>query len=152
MGSRQDQAPFDRAVRLLAARPRSTAEIRARLDPSGTSPSEVTEAIERLTHLGYLDDRALARSQAEVLLREGRMSARAAILKLGARGIDPRLAEEAVQALGLEDRTLARAALEKRFGPEPIDASEAARAFRFLAQRGFDPELVAELIPRASRD
>jgi regulatory protein len=141
-----DQAPFDRAVRLLAARPRSTAEIQARLEQSGASPSEVGSAIERLVQLGYLDDRALARTQAELLVREGRMSLRAAQTKLTARGIDAPIAEEAVGALQLQDRALAHAALEKRFGPGPLRPADEARAFRFLAQRGFDPELVAELV------
>jgi len=149
MGSPRQQDPFDRAVRLLTARPRSTLEIRERLSQAGASPSDVTAAIERLVRLGYLDDRSLARNEAEVLLRDGRMSLRAAILKLTSRGIDPPTAEEAVQALGLEDRVLARAALERRFGREALPPADAARAFRFLAQRGFDEELVDEIVPRA---
>jgi SOS response regulatory protein OraA/RecX len=136
MGSPRQQAPFDRAVRLLAAR----------LQRAGATADEIAGAVERLARAGYLDDRALAQTQAEALLREGRMAPRAAVQKLTARGIDPQFAEQAVTSLALDERFLARAALEKRYGCTPITASQLPRAARFLASRGFDEAVIAQLV------
>jgi regulatory protein len=146
MASPRPQHPFDRAVRLLAARARTTAEIRDRLERAGATADEIAATLERLSRAGYLDDRALAQTQAEGLLRDGRMSPRAAVLKLTARGIPPELAEQSVAALAPDEPSLARAALAKRFGATPLDPTNSARAARFLSSRGFPEDVIAQLL------
>jgi regulatory protein len=51
----------DYAARFLSYRPRSTAEIRQHLTGKQLEPAAIDSAIERMTDLGYLDDRAFAR-------------------------------------------------------------------------------------------
>jgi regulatory protein len=51
----------DRAVRLLARRPRSVSEVRKNLTRKETPEPVIDSAIARLTQLGYLDDEAFAR-------------------------------------------------------------------------------------------
>ncbi len=84
---------FDRAVRYLAARPRSRAEIRRRLlrpAPQRTPPPEdvIERALDRLERLGYLDDTAFAAYWAEQRERFSPRSARAIHQELRQRGVD----------------------------------------------------------------
>jgi regulatory protein len=135
---------YDRALRLLTARPRSRTTLQARLLDAGHAPAEVEAALARVTELGYLDDRAFARAQAEAL--SARFSPRAVELKLEALGLAPSLAKEAVAALQVDEPALARSILEGRFGPGPYAGKAGARAARFLLARGFEETLVEELV------
>lgn len=51
----------DHAVRFLSYRPRSIEEIRQNLTKRGCDETVITLALERLTHLGYVDDLQFAR-------------------------------------------------------------------------------------------
>lgn len=51
----------DQAVRFLSYRPRSVAEVRRNLEQKDIAETVIEAAIERLIHLGYLDDLAFAR-------------------------------------------------------------------------------------------
>src|SRR5690606_39823515 len=51
---------FDRAVRLLARRPYSAAEIRRSLASHEVAPAVIDEVLARLETLGYVDDYAFA--------------------------------------------------------------------------------------------
>ena len=58
---------FDRAVKLLAAKPRSIAELRQRLlQGRGTNESIVELVIARLREYGYLDDEKYALTYASL--------------------------------------------------------------------------------------
>src|SRR5258708_9053118 len=60
----QEQTLFNRAVKLLAAKPRSLAEMRDRLlkpvGPVGIDPNIVEAVLKRLVEYGYLNDERLA--------------------------------------------------------------------------------------------
>jgi len=135
---------YDRALRLLAARPRSRAKLRELLLDRGHAIGEVDAALARAGELGYLDDRAFARQRAEGLL--GRYAGAAVEAKLVADGVAPDLAREAITSARPDDGRLARALLEQRFGPPPFTGKAAARAARFLAGRGFGEELIERLL------
>ena len=62
---------FQRAVKLLAARPRSIAELRERLLESRyTNKTVVEEVIKRLREYGYLDDENFAFSFASLKVKQ----------------------------------------------------------------------------------
>jgi regulatory protein len=143
MAARETSA-YDRALRLLAARPRSRAKLEARLTEAGHAAPEIEAAIARATELGYLDDRAFARNQAEALL--ARFSPRVVELKLVGLGLPEQLARESVAALQADEPALARSILERRFGQGPFEGKAAARAARFLLGRGFDEALIERLV------
>jgi regulatory protein len=68
---RSRQRTFDRAVKLLAAKPRSVEELRQRLLEKLWTNSEIVDAvIERLKEYGYLDDEQYAREVALSKLRQ----------------------------------------------------------------------------------
>jgi regulatory protein len=141
---RRELSAYDRALRLLTARPRSRAGLAQRLQDAGHAPAEVEAALARVTELGYLDDGAFARSQAEALL--ARFSPQAVEIKLVGLGLSPELAAEAVAALQADEPALARSILERRFGKGPLEGKAAVKAARFLLGRGFDEDLVEKLV------
>lgn len=142
---------------MLAARPRTEAEIRARLARDGLA-EEASGVVEWLGRLGYLDDAAYARARAASLLRGGRTGPRLAERRLVAAGVAPALARQAVAegmdaegvggARPLDEAARCRALAERR-ARKPIaslDDRERGRLARFLAGRGYSPAAVASAL------
>ncbi|MBI2371003.1 MAG: RecX family transcriptional regulator [Deltaproteobacteria bacterium] len=142
---------YEAALRALAARGRSSAELRQRLAQKGHPPEAIDAALVRLTELGYLDDQALAREVASTLMR-GRLYGRLWVAKgLRERGLSAELVAETLEALAadLDERELCRQALARRFrGLDPRRASRAElqKAGQYLARRGFAWPLIAEVL------
>ena len=140
--TRETLDAFARGAKLLAGRDKTTATVRADLSRRGYAPGEIDAAVERLTALGYLDDARWAASRARRELEAGWGEA-GVLARLVAAGLDERLARQAVAdavgELGWSARAAAEALLRQR-------RLEGARAARFLASRGFEPELVEQLL------
>jgi regulatory protein len=139
-------AAFDaaevRALRLIARRPRSTAELRARM--AGWGVDEITTAgvVERLRELGQVDDRRLA-----LAVAENRTAG-----DLGRLAVDGPAAAAALAALPEDERPDAERVARGRFGPPPYDDRTARRVVDFLARRGFDRDAVAAAVGRPTLD
>ncbi len=104
----------DRAVRLLTYRERSTKELVDRLREDGYLPETVTAVLERLAAAGLLDDDRFARSLARNLTQIRRLGRSRAARELTAHGIDPLLAEEALdEALSVDDESAAAGELAR---------------------------------------
>lgn len=137
-----------RALRLLAARPRTEAQIRARLVQAGFGGEEA-EVVAWLRELGYLDDSAFARDRAAGLLAPGRLGPRMAEQRLVAAGIPREAARGAVRAaIGDDEIARCRTLAERRAraAPQSLDSSEKARLSRFLLRRGFSGRAVSSVL------
>jgi len=144
------------ALRVLAFRARTEAQIRRRLTRSGFA-GEAEAVVAWLLRLGYLDDAAWARATARSLTRPGRLGPRAAERRLVEAGVSPAGAREAVaEALGQAPRgsdpaevALCRALAERR-APGPalggLDDRGRARLARFLLGRGFSGEAIQRVL------
>lgn len=143
------------ALRMLSRRGLSEGEIRERLAKKGISPSEVSAAIRRLQELGLVDDPELC-AQLVRSYRETRSYGSAKILwVLRARHFPPALVEKTLRgsSSGEEELAAASAALRKRFRAGlPSGRQGAAKAYRFLAGRGFSPEMCRRAIGGFSFD
>ena len=138
-------AAWQRAVRLLAAQDRSTAEIRTRLEASGAAAETITATIGRLLDLRYLDDERFARASAEAAARRGHGSERVRTA-LAAKGVAEGLIDAAIAAAFADEAGLVRDVLTRRFPTPPQDARARAKAARFLLQRGFPESLVLAIL------
>jgi regulatory protein len=142
-----------RAMELLAGRAWGTAELAARL---GREFSESTAAavVERLSELALLDDEAFAEAWARRRSERGGLGVARIREELLARGIDEGTAGRAVEALGGdENRARALASLERFLKTRSRDdARTPAAAARHLLRRGFDEDLVRDLLDRQWRD
>jgi regulatory protein len=139
---------LDRALRLLALKARTEAELDRALKRAGVSDVDRTLALARLRELGYMDDAAVASARARTLLEQGA----APLLvrrRLRAQGVSSGTARAAAEqaAEGASERELLERALEKKLrGRAPRDDKERRRLFRALIGKGHRAVLVAEAL------
>lgn len=133
------------AVRQLARRDLGENEIRAALQRRGHPEADIAAALQRLTELGYVDDRRVARHLAERLVEQlrGSLLIEARLL---ARGFDPAIVAEAVGYAAADESQRARALLAQRHPDGLDDPRQRARAARFLHARGFPEAVVLAII------
>ena len=139
---------LDRALRLLARRAYTAAEMEAALERAGVSERERAEAVARLRELGYMDDLEVARARARTLLGRG-AAPRLAERRLGEQGVAAAQARAAVgeAAQGASEVELLERALRKVLrGRAPGGDKERRRAFRALVAKGHRPAQVARAL------
>ena len=145
-----EESLYEAAVRALARRMRSVAELkrllRARAAP-GCEPL-LEAVITRLKRQGYVNDTAYAAAYAVLRRENQKFGPRRVRADLAARGVHPEVIAEAVKqcyAAG-DDAQLARDFLRRRRIGRPRDSREAARAFRALLRAGFSPEVSLRIL------
>jgi regulatory protein len=145
------------ALHLLAVRPRSAAELARRLRMKGYEPEIGEEVIARLRDLGMVDDAAFAGTLVRDRVRLKPQGARRLANELRASGVDDETARAAIHETmageQTDERELARRAAEKwrpRAGEEPARARR--RLHGYLARRGFDSEVIREVLDEAAPD
>ena len=123
------------AIRLLARREYSRAELERKLVAKGAATAEVRAALDELVARGYLSNARYARAIAAQ--RAGRYSSRRIAEELKAAGVARGDVEAAIAEAGIDDGAALRALWHRRFGHPPEDEREKARQVRFLQARGF---------------
>jgi regulatory protein len=130
----------ERALGLLAVRPRSRRELRSRLLRAGFDPDEVDGELERLEAVGLVDDEEYARRVAEHEITVRLSGRRAIVSRLAARGVDRETIDRALEEAGVPDEErafeLARGRARRLSGLAPEQAF--ARLVAFLGRRGYD--------------
>jgi regulatory protein len=130
------------ALRALARRDHSEAELACKLGVKGFSPAAVADTITRLKDAGYLDDRRFARQWAESALRNGRGFGLRIRQELLRRGVAEAVVAEAMAGLTGEygEAELIRELLARRFpafSPGTAPDREKRRVMQYLQRRGF---------------
>lgn len=146
---------FERAIKLISARPRSVAELRERLIQSRPSNKAAVEAaIERLKEYGYLDDERFAAGYAALKVRQKPVGRRRLQRDLKLKKVDAAIADEALDQVFAEttEEQLIDQAIEKRLRlrGRPKNRAEAKKLFDHLLRQGFQFDLVAEKVRAAS--
>jgi regulatory protein len=140
----------DRALGLLAVRPRSRRELERRLLGARFDLDEVRDVLARLEAVGLIDDAEFARQYAEHRFGARRESARAVVNGLRAAGVSAELAQETAAAAPDDDEVraldLARSRTVRLAGLDPAKAF--GRLSSFLMRRGYGPDVAR----RAARD
>ncbi len=142
---------FARAIKLLAAKPRSIVELRDRLlERRWAAEQVVDEAIERLKEYGYLDDERFAFGYASLRIRQKPIGRNRLARDLQFKKIERPVAEEALDLVFSEtsEADLIDRAIEKRIRVrgKPKDSQETKRLFDHLLRLGFPFELVREKV------
>lgn len=124
------------AVRMLARREYSRAELSQRLARKGIPRDDIERALDELNAGGYLSDARFA--QALVKQKSGRYGKRAIAHALREKGIAAPDAQAAMAPLAAIDEVADASALwQRRFGTAPANQREKARQVRFLLSRGY---------------
>ena len=142
---------FERAVRLLAAKSRSVAELRERLlEKKGTTEEVVEIVIARLREYGYLDDQRFAFSYASLKVKQRPVGRRRLERDLKFKKVDAEVANEALELVYAEtsEEQLIDQAIAKRLRlrGRPKNRAEAKSLFDHLLRKGFPFELVSDKV------
>lgn len=156
-----------RALQLLAQRDQSRLELRGKLlrhlaaearsraaagesaaedgnDPREAAEAEVEAVLQWLEGQGYLSAERFVESR--VNARQARFGNRRIGAELAQHGVS--LTPEQSQALQATELERGAAVRERRFPEPPRDAVERAAQARFLANRGFSPDVIQRLLRR----
>ena len=133
----------ERALRLLARREHSRAELARKLAPHAESDEALAALLDDLTARRLLSDERYV---------EMRLNARAArygnarlAYELRTQGVADELVAAALAA-GDDELSRARAAWQRKFGDRAADDGDRARQMRFLLSRGFSGETVRRVL------
>ena len=148
---------FERAVKLLAAKPRSVGELRERLLRGKSTNEEIVETvIARLREYGYLNDERFAFSYASCKVKQKPVGRRRLERDLKFKKVDSGVANEALEMVFTEtpEEQLIDVAIAKRLRirGKPKNRGEAKSLFDHLLRQGFAFELVREKVRTLATD
>ena len=147
---------FQRAVKLLAAKPRSVAELRERLLEKEWTSEEIVEAVlAKLGEYGYLNDERFAFGYASYRVRQKPVGRQRLQRDLQLKKVDRETADEALKLVFQEtpeedliDRAIAK---RTRLRGRPQTRAEVKSLFDHLLRQGFSYDLVSQKV-RAAAD
>ncbi len=152
------QKTFDRAVNLLAYKPRSVVELRTRLlEKEWTNSAIVEEVIVKLESYGYLNDAIFAKNLAAAQIRQKPIGKRVLQQKLAMKKLDKETVAEAIEK-AFEDTPeseIIDRAIEKRLRikGKPTERADVKKFYDFLLRQGFSYDLVSNKMREiAARD
>ena len=142
---------FERAIKLLAAKPRSVAELRERLlQGKGINPEVVETVIARLQEYGYLNDERYAFGYASYKVKQRPVGRRRLERDLKLKKVESAVANEALELVYAEtsEEQLIDQAIAKRLRTRgrPKNRAEAKSLFEHLLRQGFQFELVSDKV------
>jgi regulatory protein len=148
---------MNRAVKLLAAKPRSIAELRERLlEKPWTDNAVVDRVIEKLREYGYLDDDQYARDVALSKLRQKPQGKRRLQQTMSRRKLDRETVDAAIAEAfdKLPEEVLIDAAIEKRVRLKgiPETREDKKKIFDHLLRLGFNYDLIRGKMAEVGRD
>ena len=152
---------FDRALAMLAARPRAARDLERVLVRKGEPAEHVASAVQRLIALGILDDAQFARQFIRAKISGAGLSRRRLQSELWRRGvardvIDAALSEVIAEDELDEDAQIAEVAAKKLRTLRSADPAVARRRlYAFLARRGYDSSAIRRVmdsLPANERD
>jgi regulatory protein len=153
-GGSQDEA-LKLALKFLAARARSEAEVRAKLAQAGFSAKIVDTALGKLRSLKLLDDRVFAGNFARSRIDNRGYGPLRLERELRQKGVAGALVRRVLdESFGKrEGQERARELLAKRFrGKNLGDAKNLRRAISFLQRRGYRDTTIAEILHQPMGD
>jgi regulatory protein len=146
---------YDRAVQYLAVRPRSTVEVRRRLQEAEIDEEAIEVAIARLTEQGYLNDAEFARYWVENRQRFKPKGEQALRQELRRAGVDSEAIDETLSDLDTGEAAYAAArprAERLRALAEQDPSAFKQKLGNFLLRRGFNYDVVREVTNRVLRE
>jgi regulatory protein len=142
--------PLTAALRLLARRPYSLAEMRRALEKKYPDSNQVRKALARLRELHYLDDKKFAEHYASSLVRHRAFGRQRLRRELKAKLVDYRQIEPALAQAFEEtsERDLLEHTLEKKLRTLrlPLTPAKLAALCQSLRRRGFGGEDIMKAV------
>ena len=143
---------YDRALNMLAARGRASADLRRILIRKGEPVDRVAIAIERLERAGFVDDASFARQFTRSKAVGAGLSRRRVQQELAKRGVARDVSDEAIETVFVEEGVDEEASIERvarkklRSLSSVDDATRKRRLYSFLARRGYDSDAIGRVL------
>ena len=139
-----------RALRYLAAREHSRAELVRKLAAYEEEPGHIERVLDDLQAKGFISE---ARVAASLVYRRGaRLGERRLRQELRAKGLDADTVAQALEPLHGTEPARARAVWQRKFGAPATDAAGRAKQMRFLLTRGFSMDVVRQVLQGRNDD
>jgi regulatory protein len=139
-----------RALRALARREFSRAELEVKLKPHVKDTDDLNALLDDLEKRGWLSDvRALDQI---VRIRSSRFGTQRIAHELRQKGISEELVNAAIPGLKDGEFEAARAVWQRKFATLPQDQKEKAKQMRFLQSRGFSMEVIFKVMKTSDMD
>lgn len=148
MKSRQPPSLLGRALRWLAMREHTRAELQHKLAPFEEADGQVDLVLDGLQNKGFLSDERAAQSL--VHRRQARLGAQRIRQELRNKGVPADVVAQKMAELRGTEQERARAVWAQKFGVPAFDRAGQLRQMRFLAARGFAAETIRAVVPRAA--
>jgi len=139
-----------RALRLLAGREHSRAELEKKLAPHEEAPGDLQRALDELQAKGFISDRRVVESV--IHRRAARLGAGRVRQELQAKGISAECMADALEGLRGTEVERAREVWRKKFGEPATDPAGRAKQMRFMASRGFGAEAIRRVVSGGEGD
>jgi regulatory protein len=133
-----------RALRLLARREHSRAELRTRLNAHAEDSHSLEALLDELERSGWLSEARFV--EAVLHARRGRFGSARIARELRAKGASEEAIEHAIADAAKTELQAAREVWRKKFGHAPSNLAERARQTRFLASRGFGADVIHRVL------
>ena len=143
---------YERALKFLAPRPRSTVEVRRRLTTAQIPAAAIEAVIVRLTRAGLLDDKAFAGFWVENRATFRPRSKRALQMEMKQKGLPDEAVKEALAETddASAAEALARQRVRRLAGLEYQDFRR--KLGEYLARRGFDYDTIQPVVEQAWKE
>ena len=139
-----------RALRLLAAREHSRAELERKLAAHEETPGQLAQLLDELQAKDFISEARVLESV--INRRAARFGAARIKHELQNKGLGAELLADAMDSLKATELERAREVWRKKFdGPAP-DAAGRAKQMRFLAARGFGGDVIRRVVSQAEED
>ena len=139
-----------RALRLLAGREQSRAELQKKLGPHAETPEQLTQVLDELEAKDFISEARVVDSV--VNRRSGRFGASRIKHELLGKGLNPERVAEAVSQLKGSELQRAREIWRKKFAEHATDQAGRAKQMRFLAGRGFGGDVIRRVMAGGDED
>ena len=139
-------------LRALTGTPKTRQQLADLLARRGVPESAAVAVLDRFGEVGLIDDAAFARAWVSSRQAGRGLARRALTAELRAKGVDPEVAAEAVDAVDEDDeRAAARVLVERRLrGMTRLDRTTASRRLAgMLARKGYGGGLAAAVVREA---
>ncbi|MCY1164701.1 Regulatory protein RecX [compost metagenome] len=139
-----------RALRYLAAREHSRAELERKLAPHEETPGQLAQVLDELQAKDFISE---ARVVESVINRKAaRFGASRVRHELLGKGLGAELVANAMDGLKATELERAREVWRRKFGEPAADAAARAKQMRFLAARGFGGEVIRRVVSQSEDD
>lgn len=141
---------YQRAVKLLARREHTRAELTRKLAAGGFAAEDVRPLIDEFEARNWLSDRRFAESW--IADHRDQSGVLKLAFELRQHGVPEALIDEVLADQRDSEVVRARCVWEKKFGMPPANPADKARQMRFLLGRGFAPDVIRRIVDGRSED